>query len=346
LHVQKLPLLKHNENLMSHCLISANVKNAISHSAPSVMVSKDKVPVLLPIMDISLKLKKLIAKFRVPCYALGLEFMDEGFKFNLRTLNIAVFVCAYMTCTAYTICTARSLMLMQCLTSVGMGVQGCTKFPIPLIYKKLGYGQFRKVEMVYDGVQRLGRTTDEYKLLSKCVHFLDKTFSLYLLIFAGVFVITVSYPLIMYFGFGEKVLIITVVIPGVDPFGQYGFIAHGICHVIMAAICVTGLSVGDFYFMFSIAHIYVFVEFIRFRFQRLNTWLLDTQNEVHDREWHKNLTQQVDEILEEHQNLLEYMNQLDEMYFLAIAAHIGSSTFSLGIALFMTVTVSRIEIAL
>jgi hypothetical protein len=238
-------------------------------------------------MDISVKLKKLIAKLRVPCYAFGLEFMDLDYKFSLRTLNSAIVVIVYLTCSAYTICTAESLLVWQCLAALGMGVQGCVKFQIPVRFYRQGRAEIDKMETTYINIQRQGQSSLEYKLLATCVHVCDKVFNLYMLVFACGFVMAVSYSLIMYYCFDEKVLLITMLIPGIDPFGQYGFIIHGVCHVIMAFINCVGSPAGDFFFILCIAHICVYAEFLRFRIERFNDWLMATQNEVHDRDWCK-----------------------------------------------------------
>jgi 7tm Odorant receptor len=291
-------------------------------------------------MDISVKLEKLIAKFRIPCYALGIEFMDSDFKFNRRAMNIAVFIGIYLTCSMFTIFTAESHLVWQCLVFFGTGAQGCVKFPIPFYYRRQAHGALQTVKAVYHDIQHQGRTSSEYKLLDKCVYVCDKVFSVYLLVFAGGFVIALSYPIIMYFVLGEKVLMITMVIPGVDPFGQYGFVVHGVCHATMALIVCTGSPAGDFFFMYCVAHIWVFVEFLHYRIGRFNEWLLATQNEIHDRDWQESSKRFVNEILEEHEKLLRFMEDLDEMYFVAIAVHVGTATVSLGVGLFLTVTVS------
>jgi 7tm Odorant receptor len=297
-------------------------------------------------MDISVKLEKLIAKLRIPCYALGIEYMDPNFKISRRTVTIAVFIGVYLTCSMFTIFTAESHMVWQCLAFFGMGAQGCVKFPIPLHYRQQGLYSLHTVRSLYQSVQHQKQASPEYKLLNTCVNVCDKVFNVNLLVFAGGFLITLSYPLIMYFVFDEKVLMITIIIPGVEPFGQYGFIIHGVCHATMAAIACTGSPAGDFYFMFNVAHIWVFVEFLRYRIERFNEWLLATQNQNHDKDWHENSKRFVNEILVEHGKLLEFIDVLDEMYFIAIAVHVGTATVSLGIGLFMTVTVSVLSVPL
>jgi 7tm Odorant receptor len=288
-------------------------------------------------MDISEKLRKVIAKFRISLYAIGVEFTDPNYQYNLRTLTVIVCISVYLICTTYTFVAFDTDTKWRALGSVGMAAQGIMKYQIALRYCKEGFIEIQKIKEMYSQVQGERQSIEECKVLSNCMDACDKLLNVYMLMFAGGFLMFLAYPIAMYLVFDQKVLMITMAIPGIEPFGQFGFVIHTVCHTIMAFIVCAGTPAGDFYFMFCVAHIYAFVEFLRLRIERLNDCVV---NPIRDGDWHRKVAEQLNEILVEHQNLLEFMERLDGYYFVTIAVHIGTATISMGIGLYLIVSVS------
>jgi 7tm Odorant receptor len=291
-------------------------------------------------MHVSERLTKVIAKFRLLCYVIGSEFMDPDYRLNYRTYSTIVLIVGYFSGTAYTLVAFKSEIKWRCLTSVGMGAQGAVKYWAALRYYKQAYDELQKIIQMYLKIQGKGLYTDKCKLLAVCINNCNTILNLYILVFAGGFVMLLAYPIVMYFAFDQKVFMVTMMIPGVDPYGQSGFVIHYICHTFMAIIACVGTPAADFYFILCIAHTYVYIEFLHIRIKEINNWLLDPETKVLDKEWHQKVTVHVNKILKKHQDLLIFMNRLDEFYFMSIAVHIGTATVSLGIALFLIVTVS------
>jgi 7tm Odorant receptor len=264
--------------------------------------------------------------------------MDPDFKFNWRTTYSIILIVGYLVCTAYTLATVEADIKWHCLSSVGLGAQGSIKYRAVIYLHKQAYIQIVKIKEMYLEGHHQGHYTDYCKLLTSCVNVCNKVLNVYMLIFACGFVVLLSYPIIMLFAFDKKEFLVVMYLPGIDPFGQLGFVLHSMYHTFLAVIACVGTPAADFYFLLCIAHIYVYIESFHLQIKSFNKWLLE--NGVHDRDWQLKVTEKVDEILKEHQNLLIFMDHLDEFYFLAIAVHIGTATVSLGITLYLIVTVS------
>jgi 7tm Odorant receptor len=164
---------------------------------------------------------------------------------------------------------------------------------------------------------------------------------IYWSMFMGVYVLLLAYPPLVYFFTGEKVLMITIVIPGVDPFSYWGYIVHYALHSLMTLLCLIGTPIGDFYFMLNVAHVYIYSEFLNLKVKEFNEFLLAHHDGLSDSSLRRTLKTLFNELIVEQLHYADYNETLSGIFIVNITLHMGTATFSLAIALFILYTVSR-----
>jgi odorant receptor len=164
---------------------------------------------------------------------------------------------------------------------------------------------------------------------------------IYWSMFMAVYLLLLAYPPLFYFFTGEKVLMITLFIPGIDAFSYWGFIVHYVVHSLIALVCFAGTPIGDFYFMLDVVHIYIFAEFLNVKVGVVNEFLQAHHDGMSYSNIRRTLKTLVNELIVEQLHFADYVESLSDIYMLMITLHMGTATFSLAISLFVLYTVSQ-----
>jgi hypothetical protein len=187
----------------------------------------------------------------------------------------------------------------------------------------------------------MGQSHAKYKTLEKCINFCDLALKIYLGLFMVVLLLLLAYPILVYWFTGEQVLMITLFIPGVNPFSYWGYIVHYVMHLTLALFCFMGTPIGDFYVMMDVVHIHIFAEFLNLKVREINEFLLNPSEPMTYLVFKRTLKKLLQELIVEQLYYADYIEQLANIYLVMVTLHMGTATFSLAISLFILYTVSQ-----
>jgi hypothetical protein len=185
--------------------------------------------------------KESVNKFKKIMKMVGIDVIDENFKFSRRLLFITIIVVACTFCSFYsffvTIVASDFEAMMKVGFTLGIAVQGIPRLFVVIIWHKKIRNLFAKIELTYKmtstakGCDVLAANLRVFRLVAKSVTIAY--------IAAGSLFTTP--PVLYYIFYGKRILITEVYLPGVDhqTITGYAFLTsyHLLC--IAAASIIT-----------------------------------------------------------------------------------------------------------
>lgn len=113
--------------------------------------------------------------------------------------------------------------------------------------------------------------------LKYCTYLTTKLLKMFLAIYIFTVVMLITYPMIYNAIYGEKLLIMQFLLPGIDPKTPEGFLMHNVFHVILILMGGFGNFAGDMFFFILILHVPLLKDILRIKFKKLSEIALKTR---------------------------------------------------------------------
>uniref|UniRef100_A0A182RQS2 Uncharacterized protein n=1 Tax=Anopheles funestus TaxID=62324 RepID=A0A182RQS2_ANOFN len=278
--------------------------------------------------------------FSMLCNVIGFNILDKGWKKTYRTY-ISFFLCGqYFLWMVWSIIIASDTFeLFKSLSFLGFFFQCSLK----MYYSSAKATQYG---ISFDGLKQtiyIGHTngTVEQKSVIKRIFLVVQLITkVTTVLYTSSLFIFSLYPLYMYFIVGVKVTIFPLYIPGIDIYSAYGYGITNSLHMLIAVYGCIGAIASDIAFMMFVLHFVTYGELFRIECEQFQQDLSEaTERWERDTPEYKTFCRQrMREIYQYHQNVILFLESLQECYQSLSVVQVGSCSFSIMFNLFLALT--------
>ncbi|TMW51668.1 hypothetical protein DOY81_003257 [Sarcophaga bullata] len=276
------------------------------------------------------RFNKIMKITRLMATICGADVTRPDYKMSIITWTVIVAINAYFACTIYTMYVGVIIdkdwkVILQSLCLTGTAIQGYSKLLYGIhsrliiidLNKTLDniYIEYEDVDVKYRKVLRY-RTDLTTKLLKMC-----------LAIYIFTVVMLTTYPLVYGSIYGEKLLVMQFLLPGIDPMSPNGFLMHNIFHVFLIILGGFGNFAGDMYLFIFILHIPLLKDVLKIKCEMLS----EVAAKAHDA---RKTMAMLKEIVECHQDYNKYVKQVEQAYYGVIFVEISTAVVNVCCTLF------------
>nr|QKN21488.1 odorant receptor [Zeugodacus tau] len=266
---------------------------------------------------------KLLKIIRLSSSLIGVDVIDENYKFNYVIGFVMVAIAWNFMCSIYSIykdVTTDWTVLLDVFSPISCAAQGTIKLCSLMLYPKL----YRELAMdlveIYKKYQAVGQKY-ETKLFEW-----NKSMKNILIIGALVYFVSsllaLVTPIFLYIFKGERHLIIMCQMPYVDVATDHGYfitIGYNLLCVFVAAF---GLYGADLYVFLFLTHSIFFYDIFALKVDDLHEILRQDNKD-------KRIKPLINDIAEWHQYYLDFNDKCNQIFFWSITAHILCTTLGI-----------------
>ncbi|XP_065361865.1 odorant receptor 67d-like [Calliphora vicina] len=278
------------------------------------------------------RFKKITKTARLMGSFCGGDVIKPNYKMNLLTWLVIFAINAYFGCTIYTIYMGMVVdgdwkVLLQALSLAGSAVQGYSKLTLCIYRRLVMISMDQQLNNIYKEYQN---DKDYIKILRYRTDLATKILKTVMAVYIVLVSIIIMYPLIYGLVYNQKMFVMQFLLPGIDPYTQFGYILHNVVHICLMMLGGFGNFASDMYTCIFIINIPLFKDILKIKFEKLNQVALNCRDT-------KKTMPLLMEIVEWHQKYNKFVQQVEEVYYGIIFIQIFSSVVSICGTLFSIV---------
>ncbi|XP_055605509.1 putative odorant receptor 83c [Uranotaenia lowii] len=261
----------------------------------------------------------------------GADVIAENYRPNYRSWMSLTATTTYMVTIPYTIWYYYPdyIFILQSLAIIGIGVQGFFKFYSALVHRKFFQGRIKYLEDFHR--QQTNHPWNRIILrdLMRNSFLVGKFLIATYLSAAFGFAL---YPIYIYVVYGERVLPLTALLPGINADSHTGYFLTLGFQLFVLGLGLSGMSAADLAILLFVVNLAALVDVFKGSLQELNVLL---EAPIRDEQAIRKKTR---DIFLEHGSIENYESELDERYFFINFIQIVSAVSCMSISLFLCYT--------
>ncbi|XP_058816177.1 putative odorant receptor 83c [Topomyia yanbarensis] len=291
-----------------------------------VRLLNDRQLHLLRAVDVFDELIHFLRMFLTQC---GVDILlMEKFRWNSRTWLCVACNATFLMSVIYTVAVHWKdwYAIMNALSIIGIGFQGIIKLYKALAHKSFFQEKYLNLRVVHERSSEHPRNN---VAMVKCALIILYAFRFFFVSYAVAGMAFFVLPVYMMVVRQEKMMILPLELPFVDPATESGFTATTVYHSVLVVLAIMGILAADMGIMIFILHMLGIVDVFMNNLKELDELLVLSASEE------SVITDKVTEICKMHREIIRYEEDLDEFYHQTVFVQVITSVTCLSLTLFV-----------